>query len=294
MARNVDTALLRTFAVVADTGGMTKAAVVLNLTQAAVSQQVKRLEDTLGCQLFERDRRGFRLTSSGERLLARARRLIAANDELWATMTAPEFEGTVRLGVPSDLVRPHVPAFLKRFYQEFPRVQVVISCDTSGRLLERLDDGEFDVILTGENGCGPRGEQLFANPVVWAGLRGGHAWERSPLPISSGDDSCTFRPVALKALDESGRDWRSVCAVSSLEPILAMVEADLSVAPLYANCLAPGMEILGPDRGLPVLPVFSVNLYLPKSGTSALGAELARHIRLHLKSPVIKAQSMAG
>jgi DNA-binding transcriptional LysR family regulator len=287
MARNVDTALLRAFTVVADTGGMTRAAGLLNLTQAAVSQQIKRLEEAFDCVLFERDRRGFRLTPSGERLLARARRLIAANDEVWATMTAPEYEGTVRLGLPSDLVRPHAPAFLKRFYEEFPRVQVVIACDTSTRLLDRLDDGDVDLILTGETGCGPHGERLFSNPVVWTGLRGGRAWERDPLPISSGDDSCTFRPVALKALDESGRDWQAVCSVSSLEPILAMVEADLSVAPLYASCVTPAMEVLGAEQGLPPLPVFSINLYLPKGGATELAAELARHIRARLKGPAI-------
>jgi DNA-binding transcriptional LysR family regulator len=62
MPHNIDTALLRAFLAVAETGGMTSAARLLNLTQAAVSQQVKRLEDAFGRQLFERDRRGLRLT----------------------------------------------------------------------------------------------------------------------------------------------------------------------------------------------------------------------------------------
>ena len=85
---------------------MTSAARLVNLTQAAVSQQVKRLEETFGRQLFERDRRGLRLTPSGERLLVRARRLLALNDEVWALMTAPDFTGEVRLGVPHDVVGP--------------------------------------------------------------------------------------------------------------------------------------------------------------------------------------------
>ena len=72
MPHNIDTALLRAFVAAAETGGMTSAARLVNLTQAAVSQQVKRLEDTFGRQLFERDRRGLRLTPSGERLLVRA------------------------------------------------------------------------------------------------------------------------------------------------------------------------------------------------------------------------------
>jgi len=60
--RNIDIALLRTFAAVAETGGMTKAAQVLNLTQAAVSQQIKRLEDQFQKIFIDRNRHMLRLT----------------------------------------------------------------------------------------------------------------------------------------------------------------------------------------------------------------------------------------
>ena len=56
MTRNLDVSLLRAFVAVVDAGGMTAATGVLNLTQAAVSQQIKRLEETLGEELITRDR----------------------------------------------------------------------------------------------------------------------------------------------------------------------------------------------------------------------------------------------
>ena len=59
MARNLDVSLVRTFVAVAERASMTAAANALHLTQGAVSQQVKRLEDALGRSLFERDRRGL-------------------------------------------------------------------------------------------------------------------------------------------------------------------------------------------------------------------------------------------
>ena len=64
MARNLDISLLRAFVAVVDAGGMTAATGVLNLTQAAVSQQIKRLEETLGEELITRDRRGMTLTTA--------------------------------------------------------------------------------------------------------------------------------------------------------------------------------------------------------------------------------------
>ena len=104
MSRNLDISLLRTFVAVADRASMTAAGNALHLTQGAVSQQVRRLEDLFGAALFDRDRRGLRLTAPGERLLGKARRLLGLNDELWGEMTAAGVAGRVRLGAPYDLV----------------------------------------------------------------------------------------------------------------------------------------------------------------------------------------------
>lgn len=289
MPRNIDTALLRAFTAVAETGGMTSAARLLNVTQAAVSQQIKRLEDSFGSSLFERDRRGFRLTPTGERLLARAQRLLSINDEIWSTMTAPDVTGEVRVGIPADIVRPYLPSVLRRFYEAWPRTLVTLVCDSSQRLLAKLDDGEMDLAMTTEAGCGRHGETLLTRPLVWVGARGGHAWERDPLPIATGDDSCSFRPVVLKTLTEAGRDWRSVCEVNSFEPICATVEADLAVAPLLASTVPEGIQILGASSGLPRLPDFSVNLYMPRMGASEIALEFVHHLRAHLNDRIQRA-----
>jgi DNA-binding transcriptional LysR family regulator len=288
MPRNLDLSLLRAFRAVAETGGMTSAGRLLNLTQAAVSLQVKRLEDALGCQLFERDRRGLRLTAKGELLIAHADRLLRSNDEVWALMNAPEFEGEVRLGMPSDIVRPYAPPVLRRFAQVWPRVRVSLVCDTSLRLLESLDHGELDLAMTVQTSCGSHGEALLADPLVWVGARNGRAFERDPLPISTGDETCPHRPVALKALADAGINWRSVCEINSFEPICATVEADLAVAPFLASTVPDSMQILT-DTKLPRLPAFSINLYRPRAGVSDVAAELARHIRDQLGSRVQRA-----
>ena len=65
MARNLDLTALRSFVAVADAGGVTRAAGMLNLTQSAVSMQLKRLEELLGLQLLDRSGRGIALTASG-------------------------------------------------------------------------------------------------------------------------------------------------------------------------------------------------------------------------------------
>ena len=279
MPHNIDTALLRAFVAVAETGGMTSAARLVNLTQAAVSQQVKRLEETFGRQLFERDRRGLRLTPSGERLLVRARRLLALNDEVWALMTAPDFTGEVRLGVPHDIVGPYMPPVLKSFDQAWPGVRVSLDCRTSVNLLRALERREVDLILTTERACAPHGETLLPDPLVWVGARDGRAWKRDPLPVSIGGEDCAFRPFAIEALNHAGRDWRPVCEISNMLAECAAVEADLAVVPLLASTVPETLTILGAGDGLPPLPMFQINLYLPQVGASDIAVELARHIR---------------
>lgn len=279
MPHAIDIGLLRAFLAVIDTGGMTSSARVLNLTQAAVSQQIKRLEDHFGCKLFERDRKGIRLTASGERLVVLARRMVRNNDELWSAMNEAEFEGEIRLGIPSDFVRCFGAPILKQFDQAWPRVRVSMVCDTTRRLLEKLDRGDVDLTFTVEKTCGHTGETLLSDPLVWVGAKGGQAFERDPLPISTDDETCMLRPFALKALADAGRVWRWVCEDSNFDPILATLEADIAVAPLLASTVPSGFEILGERNGLPPLPSFLINLYQPHTGPSRLSSELASHIR---------------
>ena len=83
MSRQLDLTALRSFVAVADTGGVTKAAGFLNLTQSAVSMQLKRLEESLGLDLMDRSGRTIALTGSGEQLVSYARRMLRLNDEVY-------------------------------------------------------------------------------------------------------------------------------------------------------------------------------------------------------------------
>lgn len=138
---------------------------LLNLTQAAVSLQLKRLEESLGCRLVERGRAGIRLSPQGERLIGQARLLLRQNDEVWASMKTPVFASEVRLGMPSDLVRPFGTPVLRRFDRAWPQVRVTIVCDTSGRLLEQLDRGDVDLVIVVQSDKA-RGETLRIEPLA--------------------------------------------------------------------------------------------------------------------------------
>jgi DNA-binding transcriptional LysR family regulator len=279
MRRNIDTSLLRTFVAVAETGSMTTAAKQLHLTQAAVSQQIKRLEELFDRTLFERELRRLSLTSSGGMLLAKAPRLLALNDEIWGTMTAPDFMGEVRLGVPGDIISPYIPPILRSFDKAWPDVRVYIVAGVTVDLQEQLKNGAIDLCLTTEQSPKKGGEKLLREPLVWVGAPNGTAYLRDPLPVALGDQSCIFRNAVLERLAKEGRNWRSVCDTSAMQPLYVSVEADLGVTALLASSVPANLAILGPDCDLPRLPDFHICLYLPRAGSSEIAEELARHIR---------------
>jgi DNA-binding transcriptional LysR family regulator len=280
MTRDIDIALLRAFVAVVEAGGVTNAARLLNRTQAAVSLQIKRLEELFGTQLFQREHKRLSLAPAGERLLGTAQRLIALNDETWGAMTTPQFEGEVRLGVPPDIVTSLIPPVLQRFNQAWPRINVSLVCRASTLLLEDFAKGKVDLTLTTELGCGKSGETLLSDRLVWVGARGGTAHLQRPLPVSLGTKLCRFRPVVLEALRASQIDWRAVSEDCNMEPVYATLKAGLAIAPLLRVGVPDYLEILGTDSGLPALPDFKVNLYVPAAATNVT-EELARHIRQH-------------
>ena len=278
MRNDLDMALVRAFLTVVEAGGVTRAAAALGVSQAAASQQIRRREEALDCHLFERIGRRLVLAPAGERLLAQARRLLAMNDEVWSSMRTPSFEGEVRLGVPYDIVGSFVPAVLRGFAKAQPRVRVSLVCEDSKIVREALKSGGVDLALTTETDCGRHGETLRTDRLVWVGGSGGDAHLKDPLPVSLGAPSCVFRPVAIEALGKARRDWRAVCEVSRMEPVHAVLEAGLAVAPLLRSSVPARFEILGRDARLPALPEFRINLYAPP-GLSPAARDLADHVR---------------
>src|SRR5712672_2722939 len=85
----MDLELLRSFVSVVDAGGFTRAGERVHRTQSTVSQQIRRLEETLGYPLLHRNGKAVALTEQGERLLSYARRILALAEEAREVVTKP-------------------------------------------------------------------------------------------------------------------------------------------------------------------------------------------------------------
>ena len=260
MPRSLDLTALRSFVAVADTGGVTRAAGFLHLTQSAVSMQVKRLEEALGLSLLDRAGRGVALTPAGQQLLGYARRMVSLNDEAMSRLTHREYEGEIGLGVPHDIVYPAIPQVLKRFAADWPRMRVRLVSRGTITLREMHEAGALDLYLSTEDGVGPGGRALTQRLLVWVGARGGTAWRGRPLRLAFEED-CIFRPGVQAALDAAGIPWEMAVTSDSTRTVEASVVADLAVHVSLEGNEAREVERIDHGGALPPLTSQRINLY---------------------------------
>jgi DNA-binding transcriptional LysR family regulator len=285
MPRNLDLTALRSFVAVSDAGGVTRAAAQLNLTQSAVSMQLKRLEEALGAQLLDRSQRSIIPTAQGEQLLGYARRMLDLNDEAWGRMTNQAFEGEITLGVPQDIMYPHIPRVMQRFAQEYPRVRVMLQSDHTVDLKHKFARSELDLMLTTEPDVDPGGETLVQQPLVWVGAENGQAWRQRPLRFGS-TARCLFRRPAIEALEHAGLQWELAVDSLSCSTVEVSVIADLAIFVQLAGSIPAGCEEIRHGGSLPELPEYLINLYVAEGPRAALAECLAALIRKAYGCPV--------
>lgn len=140
---------LRYFVAVAEAGTMSRAAERCRIAQPSLSQQIRRLEQTLDVQLFDRLGRGVALTDAGRALLPRARAILAAVRDVETHLEADVADGVGQLtigGIPT--MAPYlIPPVLADLRDEFPRSQITVREDLTEHLIEALIDNAIDVAL---------------------------------------------------------------------------------------------------------------------------------------------------
>ena len=274
-----DIDLLRTFLAIAETGSFSKAAERVFRTPSAVSMQVKKLEETLGTAVFERDSRSVKLTQGGEMLVGYARRILALSNEMMARFVMPEMEGTVCLGAPDDYGARIMPNVLKRFAETHPNVQVNVVIETSELLMKRFQEGKLDVMVytAHSDGLEDGAQVLLEEGLVWAGVRGGCAWERDPLPLSMWSEGCPWRADAVRGLSEVGRSYRTAYMTPHTQAQMAAIASDLAVAPFPKSFIEEPLIPLGEKEGLPPLGTYQIRMRI-KDNPGCCSRAVADHV----------------
>jgi DNA-binding transcriptional LysR family regulator len=279
MSIRLDIALLRNFVAIADATVMSRAAEQVGRTQAALSQQLKKLEEAIEQPLMIRTGRGVSLTMHGERLLAHAHKILRAHDEAVAEITGESLSGKVRFGCPDDYARIFLPGLLEGFARLHPHVFIEVVCASTPRLLERLKSRSLDIAITSQPDSPERGHFLRCEPFVWVGRKGSDAHLLDPLQLALSDPDALDHVAATSSLDRAGRRYRVAYASGSVSGLTAVVRSGQAITVMTQTGVPPDLEMLPASSGLPSLPSVGITVQTADRSPSRLLSQFEHYVR---------------
>ncbi len=250
---NLDLDLLRTFVAVADLNTFAAAAAAVCRTQSAVSQQMQRLEQLVGKELFARHGRNKLLTEQGIQLLGYARKILRFNDEACMSLMYGSLQGALSIGASEETADTILPFLLNRIGCFYPRMTLEIKVHPHAAIMEMLAEGLVDLALTTHQPPGFTSFTLRTSPTLV--LRSGIcAGEGGIYPLILLEEPSPFRQDIIAALETARVSWHLAHGASSLSGVKAAVKAGLGVTARPVEMMSPDLRVAGISEGLPALP----------------------------------------
>ncbi len=251
---NLDLDLLRTFVAVADLNTFAAAAAAVCRTQSAVSQQMQRLEQLVGKELFARHGRNKLLTEHGIQLLGYARKILRFNDEACMSLMYSNLQGVLTLGASDESADTILPFLLNRISSVYPKLALDVSVKRNAFMIEMLNENKVDLVVTTHRPVQFNCLTLRTSPTHWYCAAEYVLQKGEPIPLVLLDDPSPFRDMVLAALNEANIPWRLAYVASTLPAVRAAVKAGLGVTARPVEMMSPDLRVLGKSDGLPALP----------------------------------------
>ncbi|SOD92078.1 LysR family transcriptional regulator [Caenispirillum bisanense] len=234
-----DLPALRLVLAVGEAGSLSGAAERLHTVQSNVTTRLRRLEDALGCRLFERHARGVVPTEAGRRLAAYAERILALAEEAGAALRAEAAAPPpLRLGAMETTAAVRLPPLLAALTQAMPDLTVTVETGPTDALVEQVLAGRLDCAFVG----GPVdhaalvARPAFVETLVLVTPRRPAAGAAATLVAFRA--GCSYRARAERLLRETGRLPYRVLELGTLDGILGCVAAGIGMAVVPAATAA--------------------------------------------------------
>lgn len=249
---------LQYFVALADIGHFGKAAAASFVSQSAFSNAIKELENNLQMQLVDRTKRQVTITAAGQDIATQAR-LVLRDIELLVEMAGEgrqPLTGDLRLGVIPTIAPFLLPPALPKLRRKHPQLRLYLVEDQTQRIVERLMDGELDVILLALpwEMRGVDSEVLFNDRFCLASRKGtdrvdpdNYRFDRLATDsILLLEDGHCLRDHALAACRIRNTQKVQPFAASSLLTLIEMVDADMGIT--FLPEMAQGSSLLRNTR----------------------------------------------
>ncbi|MCB1468529.1 MAG: LysR family transcriptional regulator [Rhizobiaceae bacterium] len=236
---------LKTLIAVADFGSFSAAAKKVFITHAAVSQQIKALEEEWQLSLFDRKHRTPALTPAGRALVSKAREVVAAYDNIVPSVLGNQgIEGVLSLGAVPTTLTGLVPAAISKLKTDYPALHVTVVPDLTIALIQQIDRGSLDVAVVSKPQFIPRNmvwHELAEEPFELLASR--EAEGRDPLELLHNSPFIRFsRQAVVGGLIETWLQQNKIVVresieLESLEAISSMVYCNLGVSIVPRTCV---------------------------------------------------------
>ena len=223
---NLDINSLRSFILFNKLGSLALTADKVGRTQAAVSLQLKRLEDQLGCPLFTKSGRRMVLSGAGKNLLHYAQKIIQLNDVALNNVRT-QLKGEVTLGLTQDLADEWLLPVLNQFKVKHPNVRINVCVDRNYLLEKHFKEKKLGLVLLARKINRPSKDRITV-PMLWVGSKFDKT-NNGPINLILFDGPCLFREQAIKNLKEAGIPFEITFTSASLSAVWSAVRAGLGI-----------------------------------------------------------------
>lgn len=260
----LDPVLLRSLIAVVDTGSFTRAADSTHLTQSTISQQIRKLEAQLGCELLVRKKRYATPTMEGERIVSHARRILIMMEEAVAETVSTAEQRPIKLGVPEDFATHELVPTLSLFSHAFPEVRLEVKSGMCSDIWTQFQNGELDLALVKHRPGQAEGLAKWQEPLSWVDGQSFCNLAKETVPLVGLPSTGLYRSEMAHTFDSLGRRWRMSYITTSLSGVGCAVEAGLGISLLPTRLVTPLHLVLNESDGLPDVAPLELILHVQK------------------------------
>jgi DNA-binding transcriptional LysR family regulator len=276
MMARLELDLLHTFVAVVEAGSLSAAAPRLFRSQSAVSEQLRKLEQTVGVSLLSRGKTGVTPTPAGARLLDHARNLLALSEAAVREVQGTQIEGELRLAI-TEYFRPSAIApILARIQRAYPNLRLHVSIQKSAEIEGALQAKQFDIGIPmrvadqRRRAKADSAIKLARESLHWVAAEAVDGANAKPLPLILLPDTCSLHQLVLRELRRRRIEFYIAHTASGVAGAQQALLAGLGVTCLNESSVPANAQILKPLRQLPKMPDVEFALLSGRDGETPL------------------------
>ncbi|EPF70728.1 LysR substrate-binding domain-containing protein [Acinetobacter rudis] len=285
---NLDMDALRAFVKGIELGNFNLAAQYLCRSPAAISAQLKKLEQQTGCKLLRKQGRSLELTPNGELLLSYAKNILENNDTVLLKLKQNVASGIIKFGLQEDFSESTLQQLIAQFMLQHPNIQFQIQVDRNFNLIDKVNKQELDLALVWNHGSMINNfEDLQTLKTQWLYCPKENIEKilkaKTSIPLILLQQPCLLRQMALQLLEENGIPWHIAYECNSAQALWPAVRAGIGISLRSVFNIPSDIEILE-DEYLPKLNPLTYGLYLSTvNKKSSIVQSFQNYIKENLK-----------